>query len=87
MKCNVSFYDPVVGYWEYAKDKTTKKIFLNNFDIYVYLVNHKSFKKLKIKYKNKSLILDLNHVLEKKKKLEILKNKNYESFFIGSKQK
>ncbi len=85
MKCNVSFYDPVVGYWEYAKDKTTKKIFLDNFDIYVYLVNHKSFKKLKIKYKNKSLILDLNHVLDEKKKLEILKNKNYKSFFIGSK--
>ena len=81
----MDFYDPVVGNCEYAKDKTTKKIFLDNFDLYVYLVIKKSFKKLKIKYKNKSLILDLNHVLDEKKKLEILKNKNYKSFFIGSK--
>lgn len=87
MHCNINFYDPVVNYWEYVKDYSIKKIFLNNFDVYVYLVNHKSFKKLKILYKKKSLILDLNHVLEKKKKLHILKNKNYESFFIGSKQR
>ncbi len=87
MHCKISFYDPVVNYWEYAKNYSIKRNFLSNFDVYVYLVSHKSFKKLKIKYKNKSLILDLNHVLEKKKKLEILKNKNYESFFIGSKQK
>ncbi len=87
MRCNISFYDPVVHYWDYAKNYSIKNSFLNNFDIYVYLVNHKSFKKLKIKYKNKSLILDLNHVLEKKRRLEILKSKKFKSFFIGSKQR
>jgi UDP-N-acetyl-D-mannosaminuronate dehydrogenase len=87
MHCNINFHDPAVHYWEYARDYSIKKNFLNNFDVYVYLVKHKSFKKLKINYKNKSLILDLNHVLERKKKLDILKNKRYESFFIGSKQR
>lgn len=87
MRCNINFYDPVVHYWEYVKDYSIKNFFLNNFDVYVYLVKHKSFKNLKIRYKNKSLILDLNHVLEKKKKLDIIKNNRYESFFIGSKQR
>ena len=54
-------------------------------NIYVYLIKHQSFKNLNIKYKNKSLIIDLNHVLETKKRIKILKNKNYQSYFIGSK--
>ena len=72
MRCNINFHDPVVNYWEYAKDYSIKN-FLNNFDVYVYLVNHKSFKKLNIHYKNKSLILDLNHVLERKKETRYFK--------------
>ena len=54
------------------------------YDVYVYLVKHQSFKKLNIIYKKNSLILDLNHVLDNKKKLKIKKNKNFKSFFIGS---
>ena len=63
-----------------------KKKDLKNFDVYVYLIKHQSFKNLSIPYRVKSLILDLNHVLEEKKKLKISKNKNLESYFIGSKK-
>ena len=86
MSCKLNFYDPIVNYWEYTNSYSTEKKDLKNFDVYVYLIKHQTFKKLNIVYKNKSLILDLNHVLEKQKRLKILKNKNYESYFIGSKQ-
>lgn len=82
--CNISFYDPVVRYWEYIKDHSINKKELKNFNVYVYLVKHQSFKKLNIIYNKKSLILDLNHVLDNKKKLKIEKNKNLKSYFIGS---
>ena len=83
--CEVSFYDPNVDYWEYIQRHSIKKKNLKNFDVYVYLIKHASFKNLKILHKKKSIILDLNHVLDKKKRLQILKTKNYESYFIGSK--
>ncbi len=86
MNCKIKFYDPVVNYWEYMKSSTIKQKELNNFDVYVYLIKHHLFGKLNIKYKKKSLILDLNHVLDAKKKYKLSKNKNYESYFIGSKQ-
>ena len=86
MRCKVSFYDPIVNYWEYTKNYSIEKKYLNNFDVYIYLIGHQIFKRLEIRYKRKSLILDLNHVLQKKIKLKILNNKNYTSFFIGSKQ-
>ena len=85
MKCKLSFYDPIVSYWDYVKRYSVKNNNLNNFDVYIYLTKHQSFKRLNIKYKKGSLILDLNHVLEKKKKLNIIKNKSYKSYFIGSK--
>ena len=85
MKCKTSFYDPIVNYWDLQIVTQLKKRF-KNFDVYVYLIKHQSFKKLNISYKNRSLILDLNHVLERNKKLKISKSKNYESYFIGSKQ-
>tara|TARA_B100000029_G_scaffold516521_1_gene630532 strand:+ start:132 stop:1484 length:1353 start_codon:yes stop_codon:yes gene_type:complete len=84
--CKLSFYDPIVDYWEYANTYSVEKKYLKDFDVYVYLTKHQLFKNLKIAYKNKSLILDLNHVLDKKKRLEISKNKKYESYFIGSKE-
>ncbi len=65
--CNISFYDPIVRYWEYIKDHSINKKEVKNFDVYVYLVKHQSFKKFNIIYKKKSLILDLNHVLDNKK--------------------
>ena len=83
IRCNVKFYDPIVSYWEYAKSNSIKKKDLKNFDIYVHLVKHQSFKNSNIPYKKKSIILDLNHVLEKKEKLKL--SKNHESYFIGSK--
>ena len=86
MRCELNFYDPIVNYWEYLDSYSIEKKDLNNFDVYVYLIKHQSFKRLSIIYKKKSLILDLNHVLDKKKKLKISKNKNYKSYFIGSKQ-
>jgi UDP-N-acetyl-D-glucosamine dehydrogenase len=86
MRCELNFYDPIVNYWEYLDGYSIEKKDLNNFDVYVYLIKHQSFKRLSIIYKKKSLILDLNHVLDKKKKLKISKNKNYKSYFIGSKQ-
>ena len=86
MRCELNFYDPIVNYWEYLDSYSIEKKDLNNFDVYVYLIKHQSFKRLSIIYKKKSLILDLNHVLERKKKLKISKNKNYKSYFIGSKQ-
>ena len=86
MRCELNFYDPIVHYWEYLDSYSIEKKDLNNFDVYVYLIKHQSFKRLSIIYKKKSLILDLNHVLDKKKKLKISKNKNYKSYFIGSKQ-
>jgi nucleotide sugar dehydrogenase len=82
-KCNISFYDPIVRYWEYIKDHSINKKEVKNFDVYVYLVKHQSFKKLNIVYKKKSLILDLNHVLDNKKKSKLEKNKNLKSYFIG----
>ncbi len=85
MQCKINFYDPIVNYWKYLNSFSIKKEDLRNFDIYVYLIKHQSFKNLNIKYKNKSLIIDLNHVLETKKRIKILKNKNYQSYFIGSK--
>ena len=86
MKCKISFYDPIVNYWDFTDSYSIEKKDLKNFDVYVYLIKHQSFKKLNISYKNRSLILDLNHVLERNKKLKISKSKNYESYFIGSKQ-
>ena len=86
MRCKLNFYDPIVNYWEYLDNYSIEKKDIKNFDVYVYLIKHQSFKKLNIPYKKKSIILDLNHVLEKKQKLKIIKNKNYESYFIGSKQ-
>ena len=86
MKCKLDFYDPIVNYWEYLDNYSIEKKELKNFDVYVYLIKHQLFKKLNIPYKKKSLILDLNHVLERKKRLKISKSKNYNSYFIGSKQ-
>ena len=86
MGCKLEFYDPIVNYWEYLESHSIEKKNLKNFDVYVHLIKHHSFKRLNIPYKKKSLILDLNHVLERNKKLEISKNKNYDSYFIGSKQ-
>ena len=82
--CKLSFYDPIVNYWEYSKGFSVDKKNLENYDIYIYLVRHQSLKNLYIKYKKGSIILDLNHVLNEKKKLKISKNKNYKSYFIGS---
>ena len=86
MKCKTSFYDPIVNYWDFTNSYSIEKKNLNNFDVYVYLIKHQSFKKLNIPYKKRSLILDLNHVLENKKKSKISNNKNFDSYFIGSKQ-
>ena len=83
--CKVNFYDPIVNFWNYPKSYSIDKKNLKDFQVYVYLTKHKSFEKLKILHKKNSLILDLNHVLNKRKKLEILKSKNHESYFIGSK--
>ena len=85
MKCNVSFFDPNVGYWDYIKKKTVSKNEIKNFDIFIYLTKHKIFKDLKIGFKKNSVILDLNQVLDKNKKEKILVNKNLKSYFIGSK--
>jgi len=87
MNCKTSFYDPIVNYWDFTDSYSIEKKLLNNFHVYVYLIKHQSFKKLNIPHKKNSLILDLNHVLENKKKVKILNNKNYDSYFIGSKQK
>ena len=86
MKCKTSFYDPIVNYWDFTDSYSIEKKDLENFDVYVYLIKHQSFKKLNISYKKKSLILDLNHVLERNKRLRISNSKNYKSYFIGSKQ-
>ena len=86
MNCKTSFYDPIVNYWDFTNSYSIEKKNLNNFDVYVYLIKHQSFKKLNILYKKNSLVLDLNHVLENKKKSKISNNKNYDSYFIGSKQ-
>jgi UDP-N-acetyl-D-mannosaminuronate dehydrogenase len=85
MRCKIKFYDPVVNYWGYSNSYSIKKSELKNFDVYVYLIKHCSFKNLNILYKKKSLILDLNHVLEDNQRLKISQNKNYQSYFIGSK--
>ena len=85
MKCNISFFDPNVGYWDYVKQKTVRKKEIKNFKVFIYLTKHKIFKDLKISYKKNSVILDLNHVLDKNKKEKILLNKNLKSYFIGSK--
>tara|TARA_B100001540_G_C15730826_1_gene607578 strand:- start:500 stop:1318 length:819 start_codon:yes stop_codon:yes gene_type:complete len=84
--CKLSFYDPIVNHWSHTNTYSVEKKYLKDFEVYVYLTKHQLFKNLKIAYKNKSLILDLNHVLDKKKRLEISKNKKYESYFIGSKE-
>ncbi len=86
MRCKVNFYDPVVDYWQFLKSHSMKINDLKNYDVYVYLIKHQSFKKLKIQYKKKSLILDLNHVIERNNRIKISKNKHYYSYFIGSKQ-
>ncbi len=86
MRCQLNFYDPIVNYWEYLGGHSIEKKDLKNFDVYVYLIKHQLFNKLNIPHKKKSLILDLNHVLEKNKRLRISKSKNHESYFIGSNQ-
>jgi UDP-N-acetyl-D-glucosamine dehydrogenase len=86
MNCKISFYDPIVNYWDFTESHSIEKRNLNNFDVYVYLIKHQSFKKLNISYKKKSLILDLNHVLENNERSKISNNKNFESYFIGSQQ-
>ncbi len=82
--CKLSFYDPIVNYWKYSGAYTISKKHLRNYDVYIYLVRHQVFKNLKINFKRNALILDLNHVLDPQKR-ENLKNKNYKSYFIGSK--
>ena len=84
--CKLDFYDPVVNYWKYTKNFSINKKQLRNYDIYVYLIKHNYFNNLKVKYKENSIIFDLNHVLKKDNKLKILKNKKYKSYFIGSKK-
>lgn len=86
MRCKLEFYDPIVNYWEYQKTYSIEKKDLKNFDVYVFLIKHQMFKRLKIPYKKKSLILDLNHVLGREKRLKVSKSKNYQSYFIGSNQ-
>ncbi len=85
MGCRLKFYDPGVNYWEYTDNHSIEKKYLDDFDIYVHLIKHQIFEKLNIPYKKKSLILDLNHTLGSKKRFKIVKSKNYESYFIGSK--
>ena len=85
MGCKISFYDPIVNYWKYIKNNSIEKKDLKSFDVYIHLIKHHSFRKLDIPYKRKSLILDLNHVLDENKKSKISKNKNYKYYFIGSK--
>lgn len=85
MKCKVSFFDPNVGYWDYIKKKTVSKNEIKNFKVFIYLTKHKIFKDLKIGFKKNSVILDLNHVLDKKEKKRILLNENLKSYFVGSK--
>ena len=85
MKCKVSFFDPNVGYWDYIKKKSVSKNEIKNFKIFIYLTKHKIFKDLKIGFKKNSVILDLNHVIDKREKKIILLNKNLKSYFIGSK--
>jgi UDP-N-acetyl-D-glucosamine dehydrogenase len=85
MKCNVSFFDPNVDYWNYIDQRSISKNEIKNFKVFIYLTQHKIFNNLKIGFKKNSVILDLNHVLDKKKKEKILLNKNLKSYFIGSK--
>ena len=68
MKCKISFYDPIVDYWNYVNSYSIKKSNLKKFDVYIHLVKHKSFRNLKIDYKKNSLILDLNNTLAGMKK-------------------
>ena len=84
-KCKLSFYDPIVNYWDYSKNYSVNRSNLKNYDIYVYLIKHQLFKNLNINYKKKALILNLNKFLDNNKKLKILKSKYYKSYFIGSK--
>ncbi|WP_435116849.1 nucleotide sugar dehydrogenase [Candidatus Pelagibacter bacterium nBUS_49] len=86
MGCKLEFYDPIVDFWEYSRSNSFMKKGLENFDVYVYLIKHQFFKRLNIKYKKKSLILDLNHVINKKERIKINNNRNLNSYFIGSKQ-
>ena len=86
MNCKIRFYDPIVNYWGFTNSYSIKKSELKNFDVYVYLTKHHLFKNLNILHKKKSLILDLNHVIEENQRLKISQNKNYQSYFIGSKQ-
>ena len=85
LNCDLSFFDPLVSYWEYTNSYSVNKKTLDKYNVYVYLIKHQSFDKLNISYKKGSLILDLNHVLDDKRKLKIIKNKYYKKYFIGSK--
>ena len=87
LRCKLNFYDPVVGYWDYINNYSVNKKNLNNYDIYVHLVKHQLFNNINIPYKKNSIIFDLNHTLNIKKREKILKSKYYESYFIGSKNK
>ena len=85
LNCKISFFDPIVKYWEYTNSFSINKKSINKYDVYVYLVKHQSLNKFNIEYKKGSLILDLNHVLDDNRKLKIFKNKNYKNYFIGFK--
>jgi nucleotide sugar dehydrogenase len=84
LNCDLSFFDPIVKYWQYNNSFSVNKKSLDKYDVYVYLIKHQSLNKLNIKYKKRSLILDLNHVLDYRKKLKIINNKSYKNYFIGS---
>jgi len=83
LKCKIKFFDPVVDYWDYCKKKSIEKSNFNKFDIYVHLINHKYFHKLKFVYKKRSIILDLNHVINAANRKKI-KNDKHSTYFIGS---
>jgi UDP-N-acetyl-D-glucosamine dehydrogenase len=84
LKCKINFYDPLVNYWSYSEQNSIDQKIFDKFDVYVHLINHKYFRSQKFSYKKKSIILDLNHVLNISTRKK-LKKAGYNTYFIGSK--
>lgn len=83
---DVVVQDPLIKFWKETKSKVLNKVpNFNNFDVIVFAVKHKQYKKIMFKKINKKknfLIVDANKVLTAKQN-KILKTKKFNFISIG----
>lgn len=83
--CKITVIDPLVKKWKEKKIDTNKKVSSKKFDIIIFAVKHDQFHKVKMNFKKKAIILDLNKVLSNSQR-KAIENKYKDYFFLGAKR-